>query len=182
LLVHRGVHAVLRGDKNMSDEQQTELAEAALLSSKNERRAMEVEREVSNLYRAFLMRDKVGARYAGVVGGFSGSGVYVTLDAPFVDVMVRFEDLGGDRYELDDTGLRAVGERSGDAVQLGDEMLVEIADVSLVRRTCYAKRVGGDERTRSRKAQKHKTDRNKKKPRFHNAKSRKGGGRRGKRR
>jgi ribonuclease R len=182
LLVHRGVHAVLRGDKNLSDEEQTELAEAALLSSKNERRAMEVEREVSNLYRAFLMRDKVGARYAGVVGGFSGGGVYVTLEAPFVDVMVRFEDLGGDRYELDDTGLRAVGERSGDAVQLGDAMLVEVADVSLVRRTVYAKRIGGDERTRSRKAQKHKTDRNKKKPRFHNAKSRKGGGRRGKRR
>lgn len=181
LLVHRGVHAVLRGDKNMSDDEQTELAEAALLSSKNERRAMEVEREVSNLYRAFLMRDKVGARYAGIVGGFSGSGVYVTLEAPFVDVMVRFEDLGGDRYELDDTGLRAVGERSGDAVQLGDAMLVEIVDVSLIRRTCYAKRIGGDERTRSRKAQKHKTDRNKKKPRFHNAKSRKGGGRRGKR-
>src|SRR5678816_53467 len=143
------------------DEQQTELAEAALLSSKNERRAMEVEREVSNLYRAFLMRDKVGARYTGVVGGFSGSGVYVTLEAPFVDVMVRFEDLGGDRYELDDTGLRAVGERSGDAVQLGDTMLVEIVDVSLVRRTVYAKRIGGDERTRSRKAQKHKTDRGK---------------------
>jgi ribonuclease R len=181
LLVHRGVHAVLRGDKNMSDEEQTELAEAALLSSKNERRAMEVEREVSNLYRAVLMRDKVGARYTGIASGFSGGGVYVTLEAPFVDVLVRFEDLGGDRYELDDTGLRAVGERSGDAVQLGDAMLVEIADVSLVRRTCYAKRIGGDERTRSRKAPKHKTDRNKKKPRFHNAKSRKGGGR-GKRR
>jgi ribonuclease R len=176
LLVHRGVHAVLRGDKRMSDEEQTELAEAALLSSKNERRAMEVEREVSNLYRAFLMRDKVGARYQGVVGGFSGSGVYVTLDTPFVDVLVRFEDLGGDRYELDDTGLRAVGQRSGDAVQLGDTMLLEIADVSLIRRTCYAKRIGGDERTRSRKAPKHKTDRRPKKQRFQNPRGRAAGG------
>jgi DNA-binding NtrC family response regulator len=33
-----------------------QLAEAALVSSKNERRSMEVEREISNLYRAYVMR------------------------------------------------------------------------------------------------------------------------------
>ena len=167
----------------MSDEAaRTELAEAALQSSNAERRAMEVEREIVDLYRAFLhARQSRRALRGHRPLASSGSGVFVTLDAPFVDVLVRFEDLGGDRYELDDDGLRVVGQRSGDAVQLGDSMLVEIADISLVRRTVYAKRIGGDERTRSRKAQKHKTDRNKKKPRFHNAKSRKGGGRRGKR-
>ncbi len=154
LLVHRGIHAVLEGRRPMNDEEQAALADAALLSSKNERRAMEVEREVANLYRAFVMRDRIGQRFKGVVGSLVGGGVYVTLDAPFVDVMVRYEDLGGDRYELDDTGLRAVGQRSGDSVQLGDSMELEIADVSLVRRTIYGKRLGGDERTRSRKAPK----------------------------
>src|SRR6185437_14250699 len=105
LLVHRGVHEILRhGRARMTDEQEAALAEAALLSSKNERRSMEVEREVSNLYRAYVMRDRVGARFAGVVSGLVGSGVYVTLESPFVDVLVRYEDLGGDRYELDDTG------------------------------------------------------------------------------
>jgi len=186
LLVHRGVHQVLEAESHgrrahLNDEEQTKLAEAALLSSKNERRAMEVEREVSNLYRAFVMRDRVGARVAGVVSALVGGGVYVTLEAPFVDVMVRYEDLGGDRYELDDTGLRAVGQRSGDAVQLGDAMLVEIVDVSLIRRTVYAKRIGGDEHTRSRKAPKHRIDRGKKKPRFTSNKGHKGG-RKGRRR
>ncbi len=183
LLVHRGVHLALVGRTKITDDEQEKLAEAALLSSKNERRAMEVEREISNLYRAYVMRDRVGARVAGVVSALVGGGVYVTLEAPFVDVMVRYEDLGGDRYELDDTGLRAVGSRSGDAVQLGDAMLVEISDVSLVRRTVYAKRIGGDERTRSRKAPKHKTDRGNKgnrKQRFTSNKGRKGRkGRRG---
>jgi ribonuclease R len=188
LLVHRGVHQMLEAEAHgkrahLSDEQQDKLAQAALLSSKNERRAMEVEREVSNLYRAYVMRDRVGAKMAGVVSALVGGGVYVTLEAPFVDVMVRYEDLGGDRYELDDTGLRAVGSRSGDAVQLGDAMLVEIVDVSLIRRTVYAKRVGGDERTRSRKAPKHKTGKKptQHKPRFHSNKGRKGGGRKGRR-
>ncbi len=186
LLVHRGVHAVLEAERrqkraHMSDEQEAALAEAALRSSKNERRAMEVEREVSNLYRAYVMRDRVGARFAGVVSGLVGSGVYVTLESPFVDVLVRYEDLGGDRYELDDTGLRAVGTRSGDAVQLGDAMLVEVVDVSLIRRTVYAKRIGGEERTRSRKAPKPQRGKAKPQPRFqpkhargNNKKSRRG--------
>ncbi len=186
LLVHRGVHQILEAESrgkraHLNDEEQEKLAAAALLSSKNERRAMEVEREVSNLYRAYVMRDRVGAKIAGVVSALVGGGVYVTLEAPFVDVMVRYEDLGGDRYELDETGLRAIGSRSGDAVQLGDAMLVEIVDISLVRRTVYAKRVGGDERTRSRKAPKHKTDRGQKKQRFTSNKGRKGGGRKGRR-
>jgi ribonuclease R len=175
LLVHRGVHAVLEAESHgkhvhLSEDEMTSLAEAALLSSKNERRAMEVEREVADLYRAFVMRDRIGQRFSGIVGGLAGSGVYVTLDAPFVDVLVRYEDLGGDRYELDDTGLRAVGQRSGDAVQLGDTMLVDIADVSLVRRTVYGKRVGGDEHTRSRKAPKPQRG---KKPTFRSNKGRK---------
>ncbi|HSQ67219.1 MAG TPA: ribonuclease R [Polyangiaceae bacterium] len=164
VLVHRGVHAVLEAERRgrrhtMSDEEQEKLAEAALLSSKNERKAMEVEREVSNLYRAFMMRDKVGSRYEGTVSGLVGGGVYVNLDAPFVDVLVRYEDLGGDRYELDDTGLRAVGERSGDAIQLGDKMAIEVVDVSLLRRTVYGKRTGGaesrNERRRGREQPKH---------------------------
>ncbi len=164
VLVHRAVHAVLEAEHRgrryaMTDDEQEKLAESALLSSKNERKAMEVEREVSNLYRAFMMRDKVGARYEGTVSGLVGGGVYVNLDAPFVDVMVRYEDLGGDRYELDDTGLRAVGERSGDAIQLGDKMAVEVVDVSLLRRTIYGKRMGGaesrSERRRGREEPKH---------------------------
>ena len=147
VLVHRGVHAVLEAEHrgrrySMPDEAQEKLAESALLSSKNERKSMEVEREVADLYRAFVMRDKVGSRYEATVSGLVGSGVYLNIDAPFVDVLIRYEDLGGDRYELDDTGLRAVGERSGDAIQLGDKMLIEIADVSLLRRTVYGKRIG----------------------------------------
>ena len=189
LLVHRGIHQVLEAEARgrrmqMSDADQEKLAEAALLSSKNERRSMEVEREVSNLYRAYVMRDRVGARVTGVVSALVGGGVYVTLDSPFVDVMVRYEDLGGDRYELDDTGLRAVGSRSGDAVQLGDTMQVEISDVSLIRRTVYAKRTGGDERTRSRKAPKPQRGRSggdKRRPRLQSNQGRKKGGRKGRR-
>lgn len=144
LVVHRQVHAVLtsagKGKGGLASER--ELAEAAMASSIAERRVMDIEREVSDLYRAVFMRDKIGERYAGVVTALVGSGVYVALDAPFVDVLVRFDDLGsGGQWTLDDDGLRVYAERSGQVVQLGQRMVVDIVDVSLVRRAVYARRV-----------------------------------------
>ncbi|WP_394833278.1 ribonuclease R [Pendulispora rubella] len=138
LIVHRAVHAVLMGKGHSLGEK--ELAEAAIRSSTAERRAMDIEREVADLYRAVFMRERVGQQFEGNVTALVGSGVYVNLDEPFVDVLVRFEDLGGGTYELDEDGLRAVSE-SGDSIQLGARMAVEIIDVSLVRRAVYGRRL-----------------------------------------
>ncbi len=126
----------------------SKLAESALASSVAERRAMEVERAVVDLYRTFLMKDHIGKRFEGTVTAVVGSGLFVQLDAPFVDVLVRLEDLGGDRWEVDDDALRVVAPRSGDHVSLGDRMMVEITDAAILRRTVYAKRVGGEAQDR----------------------------------
>ena len=67
------------------------MAEQALQSSQNERRAMEVEREVSDVYRCFAMIRAWARRFEGTVSAFVGSGCFVTLDEPFVDVLVRTE-------------------------------------------------------------------------------------------
>jgi ribonuclease R len=66
----------------------------------------------------------------------------VALDEPFVDVLVRFESLGPDRYEASDDGLSVHAQRSGDRVSLGDRLVVVIEDVVLSRRTVYGRRVG----------------------------------------
>ncbi len=105
---------------------------------------MEVERAIVDLYRAFLMKDRIGERFEGTVTAVVGSGVFVQLDAPFVDVLVRLEDLGGDQWEVDDDALQVVAGRSGDVVALGDRMLVEIVDAAILRRTVYGRRVGGE--------------------------------------
>ena len=105
---------------------------------------MEVERAIVDLYRTFLMKKHVGERFEGTVTAVVGSGLFVQLDEPFVDVLVRLEDLGPDRYEVDDDGLRVVAGRSGDVVALGDRLMVEVVDAAILRRTVYAKRVGGE--------------------------------------
>ncbi len=142
LLVHRAVRAVLRGAVIARDESAKEtLRAAATTASECERKAMEIEREVVDLHRALLMRSHVGRIYEGTVTGLVGTGVFVNLDDPFVDVLVRMESLGADRYELDDERLRVIGTRSGDRIALGDRLLVEIEDVSVLRRTVYGRRV-----------------------------------------
>jgi ribonuclease R len=146
IAAHRAVHGVVLKERvGRSQDDIGKLADAALAASVAERKAMEVEREVVDLYRAVLMQTRVGQRFAGTVTAMVGSGIFVALDAPFVDVLVRFEDCGAERFELDDEGLRAIAKRSGEAIQLGDRMTVDVIDVSIFRRAVYGKRVVGDE-------------------------------------
>jgi ribonuclease R len=145
LVVHRVVHAALTGHEVRRDpEAREKLAEAALASSIAERRAMEVERAIVDLYRTFLMRDRVGERFEGTVTAVVGSGLFVQLDAPFVDVLVRLEDLGADNWAVDDDALRVFAARSGERIGLGDRLMVEVVDAAILRRTVYARRVGGE--------------------------------------
>ncbi len=69
-----------------------------------------------------------------------GSGAYVTLDAPFVDVLIKYESMGPDQYELAEDELSVVGVRSGDTLSLGDRVAVVIEDVAILRRQVLAKR------------------------------------------
>lgn len=163
LLVHRAVRAVLRKENiDRSDKAMEARKTACMRASDCERRAMEVEREVGDLYRALFMRTKIGAIFEGMVTGFSATGLYVAVDAPFVDVFVRLEELGPDTYELAEDGLRVLGKRSGDRISLGDSMLVSILDVAILRRMVLGRRLvdptpqkfGGGKQSRSGRASK----------------------------
>ncbi len=141
LLVHRLVKKILRGGKVDQSASFVETMRAAATdSSQRERSAVEVEREVMDLYRALFMREHLGEVFEGTVTGVSGTGLFVNLSQPYVDVLVRFEALGPDNYEIDEDELGAVGMRSGDRVRIGDRMTLEIEDVALLRRTVFGKR------------------------------------------
>ncbi|MGO9709845.1 MAG: ribonuclease R [Polyangiaceae bacterium] len=142
LVVHRSVHDELLGERRHKTSQAAvKLGEAALAASTAERKAMEIEREVVDLYRAVMMRDRIGERYEGTVTALVGSGLFCQLDSPFVDVLVRLEDLGGDRWELDEEKMRVSAARSGQSLGLGDRIVIEVVDVQILRRTVYGRRV-----------------------------------------
>jgi ribonuclease R len=111
-----------------------ELQKMAAAASFAERSAMEVEREVVDLYRAFFLRDRIGDEFEGTISGVAGFGVFVVVDDPFVEGLVRVGALTDDYYELDEPTMRLVGRRSGRVFGLGDAVKVEVQSVSVVRR------------------------------------------------
>ena len=143
--VHRAVKAILRGQKpDTSGPAREALQLSATLSSARERAVMDIEREVVDLYRCLLMREHVGESFEGTVSALVGSGAFVSLDSPFVDVLVRYEAMGPDHYNLSDDELSVVGSRSGDTISLGDRLEVTIEDVAILRRQTYGRRIPPD--------------------------------------
>ena len=143
--VHRAVKAILRGQKpDTSGPAREALQLSATLSSARERAVMDIEREVVDLYRCLLMREHIGETFEGTVSALVGSGAFISLDSPFVDVLVRYEAMGPDHYSLSEDELSVVGSRSGDTISLGDRLEVTIEDVAILRRQTYGRRIPPD--------------------------------------
>ncbi|MFT3699180.1 MAG: ribonuclease R [Kofleriaceae bacterium] len=109
------------------------LAQLAAGSSNHERRAMEAEREAVAMYRTFLMRDQVGEKFPGTVSAVTSFGAFVEIDEPFVEGLIKLDSLG-EHFNYDEIHMRLSAERSGRAIELGDKVTVEIANVSVLRR------------------------------------------------
>ena len=115
----------------------SESAEQAERSSEREREISGAERETQSLFAAVHMRDRIGDRFEGTVTGLSPFGVFVQIDSPFVDGMVKVADIEKDRgepYHRDETGIRMVGARSGKTITVGDRVVVEVVGTSVARR------------------------------------------------
>jgi ribonuclease R len=111
--------------------------EKAERANERERETVQAERDAKALFAAAFMRDRIGDRFEGVIGGLSAGGIYVTLDAPPVDGMVkraRLERELRERWELDELGARLVGSNSKRELKVGDRVIVEVVDCSLERR------------------------------------------------
>src|SRR5205814_2711369 len=100
-----------KGPKVAPPPRREDLQKMAAAASFAERQAMEVEREVIDLYRAFFLRDRIGDELEGTISGVAGFGVFVVVDDPFVEGLVRVGALSDDYYELDEATMRLVGRR-----------------------------------------------------------------------
>jgi ribonuclease R len=144
LIVHRLLKVRLAGEGKPSGgwksatiqapPDRTELQRMASDASFAERSKMEAEREVVDIYRAYFMRDRIGDVFDGTISGVMGFGVFVVIDQPFIEGLVRVEALSDDYYLFDEVTARLVGRRSGRTFSLGDTVKVEVQSVSVVRR------------------------------------------------
>lgn len=153
LHVHRLVKQLLRrlgepsgGQAPLRQSEPAQLQSISQRSSRLERRAIEVERQVVSLYSAALMRDRIGDVLEGEVTGVTGFGFFVGLDEPFVDGLVKLETLD-DWYEYDGDALRLYG-RGGRTVSLGDRISVQVAGANIPRGQVDLQAIGWAEKPR----------------------------------
>jgi ribonuclease R len=141
LIVHRLMKYYLRreglpsgGSAHPNPPDRPVLAAMSAEASSHERRAAEAEREVVDMYRAYLMRDRVGEELEGTVSGVTNFGVFVEITEPFVEGMIKLDALGDESWEHDDKHMRLIGRRTGRVIRLGDAVKVRIENVSVARR------------------------------------------------
>lgn len=128
LLVHRALKRKL-GCAAGSVPAGRKLLHVADQLNRREREALECEREMARRLACIALREQVGRRFSGVVAGVTEFGVFVELDAMPVEGMIRVEDLGGDRFALDERRHALVGQRGGAVWALGSPVEVRLADV-----------------------------------------------------
>ncbi len=102
--------------------------------SANERRADEASRDVEAWLKCYFIKDKLGEEFTGVVSGVTTFGIFVQLDALFVEGLVHVTELGSDFFQYDDARHELRGERTGKRYQLTDRVTVQVARVDLEAR------------------------------------------------
>ncbi|MBI1753658.1 MAG: VacB/RNase II family 3'-5' exoribonuclease [Acidobacteria bacterium] len=127
LIVHRLLRQVLRG-RALPDGLHSHLAVLAKGASDCEQKATEAERENDKWKACLLMKSRIGQRFRGRIQGYSAKVVFVTLDAPFVEVGVPLAALGGD-FWVDEHRTKATGLRGSVVLTIGDGVEVEITTV-----------------------------------------------------
>jgi ribonuclease R len=133
LLVHRVVRSMIRGESLDAASLRPRLQRFAAQASEAERRAMIVERDVMDVYRAIYMQDHIGEEFDGRIGGFAPFGIYVQVEDPYVSVLLPFEQLD-DTFEPDDLGIRLVGARTSKIFTMNDPVRVRVEDVNVQTR------------------------------------------------
>jgi len=116
--------------KKLSPETQAWQA-AGMHCSANERRADEASRDVEAWLKCKYMREHLGEEYSGVVSSVTSFGVFVTLDAMYVEGLVHITELGGDYYRFDEMRQELRGERTGMRYAIGARVQVQVSRVDL---------------------------------------------------
>jgi ribonuclease R len=128
--VRRGGKVPQRQAKPLSQEAASWEAAGAHCSA-NERRADEASRDVEAWLKCRYMREHLGEEFSGTVSAATSFGLFVTLDALYVDGLVHITELGGEYYRFDEARQELRGERSGIRYSVGVRVRVQVSRVDL---------------------------------------------------
>ena len=104
---------------------------AGLHCSANERRADEASRDVEAWLKCKYMYEHLGEEYSGVVTAATSFGLFVTLDAMYVEGLVHITELGGEYFRFDEIRQELRGERTGIRYAIGTRVDIQVSRVDL---------------------------------------------------
>jgi ribonuclease R len=104
---------------------------AGLHCSANERRADEASRDVEAWLKCKYMYEHLGEEYSGVVTAATSFGLFVTLDAMYVEGLVHITELGGEYFRFDEVRQELRGERTGIRYAIGTRVDIQVSRVDL---------------------------------------------------
>ncbi len=107
------------------------LPDIAFHSSRTERTADDVEREIINAMRVWFMKDKIGDEYDGVITDITAYGLKVQLKDVFVEGFLRVSSMSDDYYKFDEKQYRLVGRHKRKTFTIGKEIRVRIERVDI---------------------------------------------------
>ncbi len=127
----------------MSYAEQQAWEAAGLHCSANERRADEASRDVEAWLKCKYMREHLGEEYSGVVTSVTTFGIFVTLDAMYVEGLVHITELGGEYFRFDEVRQELRGERTGIRYAIGSRVQIQVSRVDLDGRKIDFRLVNG---------------------------------------
>ncbi len=135
---HTRAPEVRRGGRTVVQRSAKPLSQEAALwestgahCSANERRADEASRDVEAWLKCRYMREHLGEEFSGTVSAVASFGLFVTLDALYVDGLVHITELGGEYYRFDEARQELRGERTGVRYAVGARVRVQVSRVDL---------------------------------------------------
>jgi len=132
LIVHRLLERYLLENKDTVSAENLE--PVCKHASEMERRAAEMERESIKYKQAEYLSDKVGKVFEGLISGVSKWGIFVELKQSKCEGMVRYNEMPGDYYYLDEDNYRVIGQSFGKIYRLGDSVTIKVKKVDLARK------------------------------------------------
>jgi len=131
LMVHRILHDELTQKKHRYTDQLDSISKHI---SRNERLAIDAERESSRYFQTVFVADKIGQEFDGIISGIAEQGVYVRMTANQCEGMVAIHTMTDDTYAFDAQAFKLIGYTYGKEYNFGDTVRVRITEVSTKKR------------------------------------------------
>lgn len=123
-----------RSGKDIHAERLNSVIEVCDLISGNEIKNQKIERLSLKVCSAWILQKYIGETFEATVSGIEQWGIFVSIQEPMAEGLVRFRDIAGDDFYIfnPDQGI-VFGKRSGKTFRRGDKVFVRLLRVNPLR-------------------------------------------------